>query len=173
MAGPLFLETDDFQLTQIEDNGERKVIMNTQIPGLSLLLFYSPVCVHSSKIFPIFKKLPSMINGCQFGLINISMNRDLIKMSNSSITPIQYVPFIILYLHGQPYMIYDGPRTENDIREFVISVANKMPRKDRSKFSNEEVQSNSKRQIPEWSLGMPLFGKNDVTYLKDEDAYNS
>lgn len=173
-TAPLFLDTNDFQLTQLENQGQKKIILTTQIPGLSLLLFYSPRCKFSNQILPVFKKLPSTITNCQFGLINVSNNRNLIQMSNQSITPIQYVPYIILYLHGQPYMIYNGPHNEQDLRNFVIEIATKLSTKDREKFHQDDgvpsVDKN-KRDIPEYSWGQPLYGKNEVTYLTEQFAY--
>ena len=173
-SAPLFLDTNDFQLTQIENQGEKKIILTTQIPGLSLLLFYSPRCKYSNQILPVFKRLPQSITNCQFGLINVSNNRQLVQMSNQSITPIQYVPYIILYLHGQPYMIYNGPHNQQDIRSFVIEIATKLSTKDREKFHQEDEEDISKgirREIPEYSWGQPLYGKMDVTYLTEEFAY--
>lgn len=165
-SGLLFLNSQDFQLNQ----GKNGTLLTTKIPGLSLLLFCSPRCPHSNNLLPIFKKLPTLINGCNFGIINVSKNRQLVQMSQQSITPITYVPYILLFVNGKPYMVYNGPHTEQNITEFVVEVANKLPKQSKEKFiSHEEEETPNK--IPEYSLGVPLFGKDNITYLTEADAY--
>ena len=43
------------------------------------------------------KQLPGTVTGCQFGMINVSKNKKTIRMSKNTITPLTYVPYIILY----------------------------------------------------------------------------
>lgn len=173
-SGLLFLNKQDFALTQ----GKNGTLLSTQVPGLSLLLYYSPRCPHSNNLLPIFKKLPTIINGCAFGIINVSKNRELIQMAQQSITPITYVPYIILYVNGKPYMVYNGPHNENNITEFVIEIANKLPKQSRERFTEEREEEKEGEnikvgKIPEYSLGHPLFGSDKKTYLKEETAYKS
>ena len=69
MSGLLFLAIEDFVLSK----GTKGNILCTSIPGFSLILYYSTQCPHCQTLIPIFKKLPGSINGCQFGIINISI----------------------------------------------------------------------------------------------------
>lgn len=165
MSSTIFLETDDFHLSKVGEN----VILNTGIQGLSLLMFYSPKCVHSTHLLPKFKKLSNSINNCVFGIINVSNNKRVILMSEKTATPIRHVPYIILYLNGQPYMIYNGSHTEQELRTFVIEIANKLSKNDRGKFSTES----GSRTKPEYSFGVPLWGKLGSSYFTDKTAYNS
>ena len=123
-SGLLFLNKQDFNLSQ----GKNGMLLTNNIPGVSLLLFYSPRCPNSNAFLPIFKKLPTTINGCSFAIVNLTKNRELIGMSQRSISPIEYVPFIIMYVNGKPYMIYNGPHREEAITSFVVEVANKLPK---------------------------------------------
>ena len=59
-SGLLFLNKQDFNLSQ----GKNGMLLTNNIPGVSLLLFYSPRCPNSNAFLPIFKKLPTIINGC-------------------------------------------------------------------------------------------------------------
>ena len=66
-------------------------------------------------------------------------------------------------------MRYNGPHDNNEIRRFVIEVANKVQSK--QKFSKENVKEKGKN-IPEYTIGIPLCGPDDkVCYLEFDNAY--
>ena len=138
MSGLLFLGNDDFTLMK----GTKGNILCSSIPGYSLILFYSTQCPHCQKLIPIFKKLPGTIGGCQFGMINVSLYKKCVQMSKDTIAPILYVPYIVLYVQGKPFMRYNGPHNAEEIKRFVIEVANKIQSK--QTFSNENVKNEIK-----------------------------
>lgn len=165
MSGLLFLSTEDFTIVK----GDKGNIMCHGIPGFSLILFYSTQCVHCQTLIPIFKKLPGTIGGCQFGMINVSSNKGCVKMSRETIAPINFVPYMALYINGKPFMRYNGPQDGGEIRRFVMEIANKVQSK--QKFAAENVKQHEKG-IPEYTIGHPLCGENDrVCYLEFSDAY--
>jgi hypothetical protein len=165
MNGLLFLSSDDFSVTK----GNKGNILCHGIPGFSLILFYSTQCQHCEKLIPLFKKLPGTLGGCQFGMINVSSNKKCVQMSNDTVAPIAYVPYIILYIQGKPFMRYNGPHEVEEIRRFVIEVANKVQNK--QKFASENVKDD-KKSIPEYTIGVPLCGPdNNVCYLEFDNAY--
>lgn len=165
MSGLLFLTTEDFNVQR----GTKGNIMCHGIPGFSLILFYSTHCVHCQGLIPIFKNLPGTIGGCQFGMINISNNRACVEMSKQSITPITYVPYIVLYINGKPFMVYKGPYNAEEIRRFVIEVANNVQKK--QQFSKAQVKQDD-RGIPSYTIGHPVCGDEKVCYLEFMKAYD-
>jgi hypothetical protein len=168
MSGLLFLGNDDFTLMK----GTKGNILCSSIPGYSLILFYSTQCPHCQKLIPIFKKLPGSIGGCQFGMINVSTNKNCIRLSNDTIAPITYVPYIVLYINGRPFMRYLGPHDANELKKFIIEVAQKMDSK--QKFTNQgNILENRESTIPAYTIGVPLFGCDDgqCTYLNFNEAY--
>ena len=165
MSGLLFLSSEDFVVAK----GSKGDILCHGIPGFSLILFYSTQCSHCQQLIPIFKGLPGTIGGCQFGMINVSSNKKCVNMSRDTIAPISYVPYIVLYIQGKPFMRYNGPHESSEIRRFVIEVANKVQSK--QKFSSENVKDD-KKGIPEFTTGHPLVGQDDKRcYLEFDDAY--
>ena len=171
MSGLLFLGNDDFNITR----GTNGPILCNTLSGFSLVLFYSTQCKHCNSLIPIFKRLPGTIGGCQFGMVNISIHKDLIKKSKNTILPITYVPLIILFISTKPYMIYKGPHDENEIKRFIIEVYNKVNNK--QKFTNEmNKKINTTKTHPVLGdIGIPLYGDSDlVSYLEfnEEKGYH-
>ena len=165
MSGLLFLTSEDF----IVNTGSKGDILCHNIPGFSLILFYSNQCKFCETLKPIFKRLPGTIGGCQFGMINVSMNKKCVQLSKNTVAPIKYVPYVVLYIQGKPFMRYNGPHDGEEIKRFVIEVANKVQSK--QKFSEDKVKDD-KKGIPEYTIGHPLCGKDDrVCYLDFSEAY--
>lgn len=174
MSGLLFLGNDDFNIAK----GTNGPILCNTLSGFSLILFYSVQCKHCNSLIPVFKKLPGSINGCQFGLVNINNHKELIKKSKNTILPITYVPLIILFISGKPYMIYKGPHDGNEIRRFIIEVYNSVNNK--QKFTNESNNNQKKMQNVKQhpilgDMGIPLYGDSDaISYLEfnEQDGYH-
>ncbi len=163
MSSLLFLSSNDFTVQQ----GTNGNILCTDISGISLVLFYSTQCVYCQKLIPIFKELPSTINGCQFVMINVSTNKRIVDMARQTILPIKYVPLIVMYVHGKPYYRYEGPKDINEIRRFILEMANNIQNK--QQFTGKD--SNNKSSIPGYTIGHPLTGDDMVCYLEFDQAY--
>ena len=130
-----------------------------------------------------FKQLPTMILGCKFVMVNINHNPEIIQKSKQSISPITYVPDLILYVNGLPYIRYDGPNKLENIKDFVMDIANKL---EKTSFMSDEIsnvptkfeqpveQQPQQQQhiqypenaIPEYTIGKPLCGSNKDIYGK-------
>lgn len=167
MSGLLFLTADDFQLTK----GIKGNIMCTNIPGFSLILFYSTQCQHCQSLIPIFKSLPGTIGGCQFGMINVSHNKNCIMMSRNSIAPIEVVPYIILFINGKPYMRYQGPHNSQEISRFIIEISQKIQTKQNFLKDDKNIKKpKNGKGIPAYTIGKPIC-EDDLCYLEFQDAY--
>ena len=150
MSALIFLTTDDFSV-QKSPSGD---ILCNSIQGFSLVLFYSTKCEHCQELIPIFKGLPGTLANCQFAMINVSQQRGVAEMSRSTISPITYVPYIVLYVNGRTFMKYNGPTDSNEIKRFVIEVTRNLQNK--QKFYEETTQKHEKEhKIPEYTTGVP------------------
>ena len=167
MSGLLFLTSDDFSIQR----GVKVDVMCHNIQCFSLILFYSTHCTHCQGLIPIFKKLPGTIGGCQFGMVNVSTNKKCVDISQATIAPIKYVPYIVLYVNGKPFMVYKGESSEDHIRKFVIEIANNIQKK--QQFSKEKVkEDNDNNVIPAYTTGKPICGNDKVCYLDFGNAYH-
>ena len=169
MSGLLFLTTDDFSIQR----GIKGPIMCTNnIQGFSLILFYSTECQHCQSLIPIFKRLPGSVGGCQFGMINVSNNKQCVIMSRSTIAPIKVVPYIVLYINGKPHMRYNGPYVAEEIGRFIVEVARKVQSQETTE-KDERIKEDPRGGIPAYTIGHPLCGPDDkVCYLEFDDAYS-
>lgn len=165
MSGLLFLTSEDFHVAK----GTKGNILCHSIPGFSLVLFYSTQCGYCRTLIPIFKSLPGTIGGCQFGMINASSNKKCIQLTKNTIAPITYVPYILLYVNGRPFMRYQGPHDKKEIQRFVVEVAQKVQSK--QKFNKDRVKEDPRGGIPAYTIGQPLYGDDQVCYLEFNCAY--
>ena len=163
MSGLLFLRSQDFTLQK----GTKGNILCNSIPGFSLILFYSTQCEYCKTFIPIFKKLPHSVGGCQFGMINVSHNKNAILLSRNSIAPITVVPYVILYVNGKPYMRYQGPQDIQEIARFIIDISKSLSGKTKNLKLEKKVKEQVKGTIPAYTIGQPLCGPDDkVCYVE-------
>jgi hypothetical protein len=164
-----YLVSEDFSIQQSAKGN----VLCHNIPNFSLVLYYSNFCKECEPILNVFKKLPNLVIGCQFGIVNVSTNKKCIELASKTITPIRYVPYIIMYINGKPYMSYNGDRDVNSIKQFVIEFVSNVQRK--QEFSKEKTVQEKDDGIPKYCLGKPISGGRDqqVCYLNFLSAYES
>ena len=109
-------------------------------------------------------------------MVNIETERDLVRMSLNSLVPVSYVPLIVLYLNGKPFIRYDGAHEEADIRAFLIDVSTRLQTKERFSSTDKNTAStttnkNGNRAIPAFTVGYPLYGDDDDMYKEFDEAY--
>lgn len=170
MNGLLFLSSDDFYINETP-NG--KLLLTHMNQGLFLVLFYSTQCEHCKKAIPVFKELPRMIHGCTFGMINVSTNAKVVHMSRNTVSPVQFVPYIVLYLGGEPYYMYKGAITPTELQKFIIEMSKLLQTRQQfiKKGDNPGVPNKQEKKIPEFCSGVP-YCDEDVCYLEFDTAYS-
>ena len=65
-------------------------------------------------------------------------------------------------------MRYNGPHVLSEIQRFVLEVANKLQNK--QKFTDEIISKHTSREIPPYTIGLPVCNDN-VCYLDFDEAY--
>ena len=68
-------------------------------------------------------------------------------------------------------MRYQGPHDIEQIRRFIIEVAQKIQNK--QKFTNENVKEDPRGRIPDFTIGHPVYGDDERTYLEFSEAYQN
>lgn len=193
MTGIHFLGNDDFIVRQ----GDKGLILSLiyESKGMTLVLFYSTECPHCDSLINKFKQLPSYVNGCKFAMVNVNRNMSIVERSKNTIAPITYVPDVILYINGSPYVRYDGPHDIEHLKEFIVNVNIKLKKTvfmemnsndDSQEYHQPNPQPNQNyqppqpqelnvlNQVPAYTIGKPLYGekkKEKVCYLNFNSAY--
>lgn len=168
MNSLLFLSEQDFSIQQ----GKKGRILCNNLPGVSLVLFFSKQCPHCTDVFPVFAALPHAIPGCQFAILNISMFPGVAQKAQQTIAPITHVPFIILYVNGRPFMKYNGQKSYEDISNFVNEVLQRI-QSTRNFSSNQSQIRVEDNDIPEYASGIPfnMVCEGETCYLTFNEAY--
>lgn len=196
MSGIHFLGEDDFIIKQGDKGTILSLVYDTK--GITLVLFYSTECPYCDALINKFKMLPTHLNGCQFAMINVNRNMNIVERSKNTIAPITYVPDLILYVNGFPYVRYDGPHSIQHISEFIVDISMKIQNtafmNQKQELSNQEIQlppsvpkpnhipqtqniiKEKHTNIPAYTIGTPLYGekkRDGVCYLDFNSAYVS
>ena len=168
-----YLSTKDFHIRQ----GTNSPLLCTSMQHISLVMIHSGQSVGSQQMLYVFKTLPQMIRGCQFGIVLIERNMPLVQMSHQTNTPIEYVPLVIMYVNGIPYMEYKGPEDAEQLRQFIVHQYNAIEQQlsftnsnNTDVYANVSNQKNvwynpAHRRIPQYSLGNPIYGDDEKHYL--------
>jgi thiol-disulfide isomerase/thioredoxin len=171
MSGLLPLTIEDFELQQTSSGSN--VLCNKIKNGFSLILFYSSDCPHCQIFLPKYKNLPKMMMGCQFGIINISdrHNRPIINMSKGLATPpIEEVPYIMLYLKGQPLALYNFENDEKTIVRFLNSITADLKKKYQQTSTPSSSAQKTLKQQDNTTIGQPIIGFDFKKYLTESEC---
>jgi thiol-disulfide isomerase/thioredoxin len=167
MQSIISLRTDDFQL----DHGTKGLVMCTGIKGVSLVMFYSMSCPICVQLLPDYKRLPQLINGCRFCVVNVNQNADIIEMSNQTIAPIEVVPYLILFINGRPFLQFDDEPVLHRLVSFLQYSLRLIDTK--RSFVNRGARVES--DIPKYSIAAPYLdfkcSQDGFCYLTADKAY--
>src|SRR3990167_4955851 len=111
MNNLIYMTSRDFKLEQGQDN----IMMTTQVGGLSLLFYYSQECKKCPGFLEEFRTVARRIPSCVFIVVNIDQDPNIINMTKKTNTPLDYVPYIIMYVDGKPFMEYKGPKISSEL----------------------------------------------------------
>lgn len=142
MSGILFLGNEDFCVRAGEKGN---MLCMSGWKGLTLVMFYSKECKYCHNLINKFKQLPTIVNGCKFGMVCVNRNMEIVEKSKNTIAPIEYVPDVILYVDGVPYIRYDGPHEIDNIKSFIFNVYERLQK---TCFSDFPSNNNNNSQQP-------------------------
>ena len=140
------------------------------IKGFSFVLFTSANCEYCDIVIPIFDKLSTVVQGCIFGKFNIKNHREaILHMAAKSKTPIDYVPYLVLYFNGTPIAIFSYNNEISSQNNFInmknfIITHTKTP----TSINTNKPSSN----IPGFTIGKPICSSG-VCYTNFNSAYKT
>lgn len=174
MSVLLNLTGDDFTLGK----GQKGHLLFNNIRQYSVVLFYATTCEFCKDYLDIFKIITSHISGCTFAIANVQKHMKIVHMSKQTMSPVEFVPLIIFYVDGRPFMRFNGEADLHQIKSFIIDVTKQLSESNKSKFYEDKVkQHEAENKIPDYTIGKPkessmkfvgdMICYGDVCYLSE------
>ncbi len=189
-----FLSDEDFYV----DKGQRGQLLCVRIPNISVVLFYSTTCKFCPEAIEAFKRLPKVFPDLHVGLLNVQKSPRVTQLSKETLTPITFVPYIILFVNERPFLRYDGPKNFQDIVSFIKDILGKINmKKTFQQNGNRPLAMSGNNAVPSYDTSIPFnvvcdadrcvlttetfnttkatnsYCKDDGCYLDFEEAYSA
>ena len=120
------LNTNNFVETKTPKG---RVSLNTNVPGVSMVMFKLANCKGCSIMEPEFASFAND-GRLKVATVDLTYNRPLIGMARNSTTPIQKTPHVIMYVDGKPLAIYKskpGLPIRTNLANFVNGAMSQIP----------------------------------------------
>jgi hypothetical protein len=169
-----YLRARDFKIVSNSGQSQLQIVLKNP----TLVFFYSNTCSFCDDFLKEYKQLPKHVTGCNITLTNTSLDQQMVrKMAHNTTTPINYVPFFVLFNKGMPIVEYTGQRSIHHIASFIGEVQEKLTGKaptlkNVNRVQGGKMNKREENQIPAFSIGIPR-GEADVCYMKFDKAYAS
>ena len=159
----MFLTPNDFAI----QNGE---LVKPNDQGYSFVFLYTNDCLWCDDVKPAFNYLSRVIRGVNFAYMDVSQNNwQLRNMSFRTGTPIEYVPFLLLFANGRQIAQFfqDEDNPQNNIpkmQNFIITNTRQHQQQAQStrirggaggSNSGAGPSQGSANDIPAYSIGIP------------------
>lgn len=91
---------------------------------LTVVLFYKNEenRKYSDEFKRVFAEIEETGFECKFGVINIDEHSEAAEMASQTKTPINYVPYVVIYAQGRPYMSYGGKIDSIELVKLITYV---------------------------------------------------
>lgn len=91
---------------------------------LTVVLFYKNEenKSYSDEFKRIFSEIEETEFECKFATINVDEYPEQLELATKTRTPINYVPYVVVYAQGRPYMSYSGKIDSVELVKLVTYV---------------------------------------------------
>lgn len=171
LRGPISLTDQDYRVIELPDGRKRLTI---GVRGPTLVYYYSRVCEGCKKFTPEYiQHVAPRAQQVNIAMCNPRLNNDTVaRMSQGTNTPIQYVPYFVLYIDGMPIMEYNLEKSASAILKFLEDI---VPHADSNGYQPPNSGSINPAVSKDSDGGMSYYGKckneGSVCYLNMDQAY--
>jgi len=162
----MHLTPNDFYINE-------ELTLGNKLPGYSFIFFMTLDCPYCDDVKPAFDHLAKIIQGCTFFYMDVSQkNQEIVVKSRQSKTPINYVPYLVLFYNGKQIKQYipDEDHPQNNVKKmtnFLIENASNPEQINQTSKVPDDVSD-----IPPYSIGIPgNYASKKVCYLPYTNAY--
>lgn len=169
----MHLTPNDFYINE-------ELTLGNKLPGYSFIFFMTLDCPYCDDVKPAFDHLAKIIQGCSFFYMDVSQkNQEIVIKARQSRTPIDYVPYLMLFYNGKQIKQYipDEDRPQNNVEKmtnFLIQHASTPPQSPLTDPLRGGEARPTTDNIPPYSIGIPgNLASKKVCYLSYPNAYTS
>jgi thiol-disulfide isomerase/thioredoxin len=145
--------------------------------NLTLIMFYSLQCTYCDQAMPELEKLAAFIKEnnlpITIAVCDILKNRKIINMSQDTVDPIKFVPYMPIYLGEKPYLRYNGKKTAEEMLNYLIEVLKRVDT--RQKFVQQRQVVEEEDRGTSSSEGVPynVVCEGDVCYVTQDEIFGA
>lgn len=146
------LKNNDFFV----DTGKKgKVLCCTQNKGVMFVFFYlgDGQCQNCETMKPDFMSLVNEMPQIQYAMVDIGKNMEIASKSKQTVAPITYVPYLIVYVNGRPFLRYDGGKSKQEMKNFLKELLANIPK--------EVIQQSS---AAKFDSEVPVYPSGGIPY---------
>lgn len=114
------LTSQDFMMV-----GNQRKGLHIRLPGFVFVMFKMPQCPGCKAIAPVMAQLATEDRRVSYAMVDISVHKDVVRMSRQTVTPIQAVPTLILYSEGRPVAKVKNKKDIASLRAFLTDAMSK------------------------------------------------
>lgn len=104
--------------------GTRQKTLCIRLQGNVFIFFKMRGCNNCAEFEPVFAQLSKMENRVACSVLDVTdqANREVVKWSRETSTPITAVPILILYVNGRPHAKFHGTKNIQSIQGFITKA---------------------------------------------------
>lgn len=160
------------------------LLLDTGNGGGDMIVFFKKSdCAFCKSFEPIFQACSASEPRINWGIADLDGNPDIIQKSRNTKNPIKTVPFIMLYIEGQPKAIYTSKdRSKPAVLDFVNVILENSRNSRTQRFTPHPQQQQYQQQQPQYQqqpqtqqqrYREPVMSKEDVpNFSVDYVPYN-
>lgn len=147
---------DNVQKRNPDPNAPQQKVLRTSQKGIIFTFFHldDEACDNCKLLKPEFMKLPNIIPQINYALVDLKAYPGIAKKTIGTVAPITYVPYLIVFVDGRPFLRYDGGKSSTEMAQFLRELLNNIP-KDVLQRSTSESKNNTKfnEEVPIYPAG--------------------
>lgn len=151
------MSVDQLSSQHFQVVGTKKRTLNIQVPGNVLVFFKMQNCPGCAQFEPVFHQLASQTPTIKHTVADLSYNREIVVMSRQTNTPIEKVPFIMLYVNGRPHAKFNGKKNIPSLQNFITKALGAVPAPSRRPQSSFVQQPPGYAQQPPGYAQQPQY----------------
>lgn len=104
--------------------GTRQKTLGIKLQGNIFIFFKMRGCNNCAEFEPVFAQLAKTENRVACAILDVTdpSNREVVKWSRDTSTPITAVPVLILYVNGRPHAKFHGTKSIPSIQGFITKA---------------------------------------------------